>query len=175
MAMFARSIDRRTARWWRQGTAALALAAVNLALCAAVALELYAPAESVDAAPGAVVPRLNAARASNEFSLPPLATLSAVTERPLFAHNRRPLPPPAAPVQAADLSSYALAGITVAGAQRTALVRHGMPPVITPLTEGQEIDGWTVRQIGDDRIVLREAGTDAMLFLYRDAAASNKR
>lgn len=168
--MFARPAERHGALSRRQKAAAAVLAAITFGLGAVVAMEVLAPslvAEFPDppaahAAPAAAPP-------ADEAAPPSLSAYRAVIERPLFALNRRPFAPPAAAVAVGDVQSFVLAGITLSGAERTALVRHGAPPTIARLAEGEEIDGWIVREIADDRVVLRNAATDYTLRLYNYA------
>ena len=119
-------------------------------------------------------PLTRAAPASDDLSPPPLSAYSAVIERPLFARNRRPLPPQAAAATAGNVNSFVLAGVTVAAKQRIAFILHGTPPAIARLTVGQTIDGWTVREIGDDRVVLRNHTTEFTILLYKDTATPEK-
>ncbi len=158
----------------RQRAAALTFAALNLALAAIVAVELRTSDNLTETPAVTMTQPTPAAAPSDDFSLPPLSTYGAVIERPLFARNRRPLPPQAAAATAGDAKSFVLVGVTVSGKQRTAVVRRGAPPTIARLTEGQEIDGWTVRHIGDDRVVLRYHATEATILLYKEAATPDK-
>jgi len=89
--------------------------------------------------------------------MPPLQRFSAVIERPLFAPSRRP------PLQASDdsegaWSSFALAGIIITPDSREALIRHGSPPAIAHVREGQDLEGWVVRSILPDRVVFAGGG-----------------
>jgi hypothetical protein len=175
MAMFAINTERRAALSISQKAAVFVVAAANLALAAMIALELRAQTGTeISAAPAKAQPT-DGLPANDPFVLPPMTALHAVVERPLFAHDRRPLPPPSkAPAVAGDLSTFRLAGITVSGNVRMALVLHGAPPRITALAEGQIIDGWTVGEIGDDHIVLRSAGSESTIHLYKEASVPEK-
>ena len=51
----------------------------------------------------------------------------------------------------------AVGTIISAGSMR-ALVVHGEPPVLTRVLEGQDVEGWTVKSIFQDKIVLARAG-----------------
>lgn len=158
----------------RQTAAALAFAAINLALAAIVTVELRTSDTLMGAPAVTMTQPTPAAPSSDDFFLPPLSAYAAVTERPLFARNRRPLAPQAAAATVADAKSFVLVGVTVSGKERMAVIRRGAPPTIARLTEGQEIDGWTVRHIGDDRVVLRNHATEATIPLYKDAAGPDK-
>lgn len=144
-----------------QRSAAFALVALCIGLAAAIYSEVSAPPE---AAPGSSPPAAANARqakadAPTPPAMPPLQRFSAVIERPLFSPSRRP------PLQASDdsegaWSSFALAGIVITPDSREALVRHGQPPTIAHLREGQDLEGWVVRSILPDRVVF--AGGDTV-------------
>ena len=168
MAMFARNGERRAALTRRHRAAAIVLAAVNLGLGFAVALEIGAPS-GAEPAPTAAERQVASALPPSDFSLPPLDAYRAVVDRPLFAHDRRPLPPPAPSAAAGDLSAYTLAGITISGKERTALVRRATPPAVARLAVGQVINGWTVTEIADDHVVVRAEGSEKTISLYKDA------
>jgi hypothetical protein len=92
--------------------------------------------------------------------LPPLATYSAIVERPLFAPSRRPPPDAIAPSLE---SRYRLLGTVGAGSKRKAFVADGSRRV--ELSEGDIFDGQTVKEIGQDRIVLSSPAGDTVLKL----------
>jgi type II secretory pathway component PulC len=79
-----------------------------------------------------------------------------VTERPLFSPDRRPAPE--ASETLGSWSALTLAGIVVTPDSREALITHGTPPKIVHLQEGQSVDGWVVRSIEPDRIVVANGG-----------------
>ncbi len=106
-------------------------------------LALAAPAAG-DAAPQAVA-------APRVFKLAPLASFAAVTDRPLFSPDRRPA---AAGETLGAWSALSLAGIIVTPDSRAALIAHGNPPKLEHVQEGQAVDGWVVRSIEPDRIVV---------------------
>ncbi len=141
--------------------AQLALAGVLAALAAGlgllVALEWSTPAALLAGethAPAAATTK--AAEPAPVFSLAPLASFSAVTDRPLFSPDRRPAP--AASETLGSWSALVLAGIVVTPASREVLIAHGNPAKIVHLQEGQSVDGWTVRSIQPDRVVVANGG-----------------
>ena len=143
-----------------QRIAAFALVAVCIGLAAAIYSEVSAAPE---AASGASLPVASARQAKAEAptlpTMPPLQHFSAVTERPLFSPSRQP------PLQASGdsegaWSSFVLAGIVITPDSREALIRHGKPPTIAHLREGQDLEGWVVRSILPDRVVF--AGGDTL-------------
>lgn len=164
--MFAPSAERRPVLSRRQKAVALVLAILNLWLGAVVAQE-YAALVDVSPPPVASSPAAAAAApARDDFSLPPLDALKEVTERPLFARNRRPFVA-AANAAPGNAATFLLAGVTIAGEKRVALIQHGPPPSIARLSEGETIEGWTVRRIADDRVVLRNGAAEYTIPLYK--------
>jgi hypothetical protein len=87
------------------------------------------------------------------FTMPPIAAYAEVLARPPFAETRRP-PPPASRIDYPARLGGALVGVIIGPAGRHALVEHGEPARLTRVVEGQEIDGWTIRSILRDRIIL---------------------
>lgn len=90
------------------------------------------------------------------FAMPPLRSFADVLARPLFVETRRP-PILSAPANDGRSSAFTLVGIVISTHERLALVEHGQPPRVERLSEGQEIDGWTVEKILPDRVVLARA------------------
>lgn len=92
----------------------------------------------------------------------------AVAMRPLFYPTRKPWvpppipePPPPAPTPVATpppLTSYTLVGVVISGNVRSALVKGEANKVVT-LSEGQEIDGWTLQSITPERLLFRTGDT----------------
>lgn len=143
------------------------LTALAVSLGSLVTFEWDAPAPSpAIAAASRTAEASGGAAPAPAFSLAPLARFSAVTERPLFSPDRRPAP------QASDTvgswSGLTLAGIVVTPASREVLIAHGNPPKIVHLQEGQSVDGWAVRSIDPDRVVIANGGEQhELLFLAK--------
>jgi hypothetical protein len=100
--------------------------------------------------------------------LPPLAGFAAIVERPLFAPTRRPAL--AAPVVSAGPpveGRYRLIGIVGTAAKRHAFIADGARRA--DLGEGDTFDGWTVKEIGADRVVLTSPAGETVLKLSRAA------
>jgi len=89
------------------------------------------------------------------FSMPPLGSYSEVLLRPLFSSTRRPARGAAAVVSSSD---FTLVGIVRSTHESHALIEHGNPHRLDRVVEEQELDGWTVETILDDRVLLRHAG-----------------
>jgi hypothetical protein len=92
--------------------------------------------------------------APSAFTMPPLASLREVVDRPLFSESRRPAPAEAPKEPAAKLPILTLVGTFLSVDRRQALVERGQPPRAEWVSERQKLDGWTVEAIGPDRIVL---------------------
>jgi general secretion pathway protein N len=144
-----------------------ALALICLAFAAVVDLEWQAPlaAANVSAAPAGTNTQMAGENPPSRFSLPPIQSFAAVTARPLFVEDRRPVPESAG-ASVGSWSSLTLAGIVIAPGSREALIRHGTPAVVVHLREGQSVDGWTVRSILSDRVVLTNGSEQHDLRLF---------
>jgi hypothetical protein len=141
---------------WR--FAALAVAA------AIVALLLTLPSERFGA-PEPVSEPANLRRANEVAAEAPAARAvdyPAIAEHPLFYPTRKPWQPPPAPPPAppppavasapSPLTNYFLVGVVVSDSMRSALVRAQASKILT-LSEGQEIEGWTLKEITPERLI----------------------
>lgn len=135
-----------------------ALAAANLALIVLAVtpfLGEHAPsAASRLAAHDEEVPSLK--------PLPPPAAYAATIERPLFSPSRRP---PAQTAQSTMAGHLRLEGVIIDGTARRALVADLAAGRRFTVGEGARIDGWTVRRIGRNAIVLASPAGAATLAL----------
>jgi len=110
---------------------------------------------------------------AEEFQMPPLPDFAAVTERPLFAPDRRPHEAP--PQIAGSAGPIALTGIVIEQQKRYALINEGAP-LPRRIAEGERLAVGTVKQILPDRIVIAAAGggeTVIKLFDRKAAAVAN--
>jgi general secretion pathway protein N len=133
-----------------------ALTVVAAGLGSLVALEWSTSPVSPAVEPSAPAKAAKAAAPAPTFSLAPLSAFSAVTDRPLFSPDRRPAPEAREALGA--WSALVLAGIVVTPTSREVLIAHGNPAKIVHLREGQSVDGWTVRSIAPDRVVVANGG-----------------
>jgi hypothetical protein len=139
---------------WR--FAALAVAAALVAVLLTMPSEQFGAPEPVSEP---AIPR----RANEPAAEAPAARAMeypAIAEHPLFYPTRKPWTPPPAPppeppptVVAAPspLTNYFLVGVVVSDSMRSALVRE-QPNKILTLSEGQEIEGWTLKEITPERL-----------------------
>lgn len=143
---------------WRRLVPALSLIAVCLSLAAVITLEWLNWQDS------AIPPELPRAKTSTpsappNFTPPVLSTYAEVLSRHLFSPTRRPEEEAHAPE--AVSTSMTLVAILISPRGPHALVRHGTPPQLDRVVEGQTIDGWTAEAIKFDRVVFRR-GADSL-------------
>jgi general secretion pathway protein N len=92
------------------------------------------------------------------FAMAPLENYNEVLARPPFSETRRPAPPGAvAKAMDQPFTATVIGTILAAGSVR-ALVEHGEPPLVTRIVEGQDLEGWTVKKILQDKVVLVRSG-----------------
>ena len=125
---------------WR---GALALAAV-----AAFAVEFAVPWEH---APSGAPPAATGTGELPRAAPLPAGAYGAIAEHPLFQPSRAPWvappSPPAVPSGAPAPPNYILAGVVVSGTARSAILRPANAPTTVLVSEGQALDGWTLRRI----------------------------
>ncbi|HKW55164.1 MAG TPA: hypothetical protein VJO12_15830 [Stellaceae bacterium] len=148
------------ARRHRPGRMPLLLAAGCIALAGLIYIELDAPdIEPPAKAAVAATPEPDKRPADNpSFAMPPLRNFAGVLSRPLFSETRRPPRAPTGPADTRD-ANFTLVGTILTAQERHALVEHGQPPHIERVSEGQEVDGWTVEQILPNRVIFGRADT----------------
>ena len=143
---------------WRRLAPALILIVICLALCGAIASEWLrwqddaVPLPPAAAGPAAPAPPL-------KFAMPALSTYAEVLSRPLFSPTRRPAEE--APAATAPTTPMTLIAILISRRGPHALVRHGNPPQLDRIVEGETIEGWTAEAIKADRVIFRR-GADTM-------------
>jgi hypothetical protein len=99
------------------------------------------------------------------LALSPLASYAAVVGRPLFTPSRRA--PPGAAISALESFNgrYRLIGIVGTAAKRRAFIAEGNRH--SEIVEGDLLDGWTVKQIAQDRVLLTSPAGEAVMKLSR--------
>jgi len=95
------------------------------------------------------------------LALAPLESYAAMVERPLFTATRRPAPAGAGVAAERNanliLGRYRLTGVIVTPARRSILLASAGNRTQT-VVQGEAIDGWTLRSVERDRIVLENGG-----------------
>lgn len=152
--------------------------ALGLACCA-LGVVIYEEASSVPDPPtarvaplGRAAPERNALPVPASFQMPPAGDFAQVLARPLFSATRRP------PVEASQASaavaasaSFTLIGTIISQQGHYALLKSGASARLQRVTEGQQVEGWTVDHIFLDRVVLRNASGQAEVKLKDQARA----
>lgn len=147
---------------------AFAFAAANIVVASLAAwpwLPARAPAEPAPAASPAAdaLPKL--------ASLRPFADFAETSTRPLFSPTRRPAP--GAAMLGID-RRYRLIGLVIAGTTRHAVIAPIAGGPALELGEGQDVDGWTVTRVENDRVTLASPMGQATLALVGGATAPRR-
>jgi Type II secretion system protein C len=93
----------------------------------------------------------------------PPAAPAATVERPLFSPARRPAANAPATAAPAAESRYRLVGVVVSGMKKTAFIADNGRR--TQIGVGDAFDGWTVKEIGQDRVTLASPSGEMVLKL----------
>jgi hypothetical protein len=136
-----------------------------LAAAIAVAAEWIAPRQGAESASAQGSPA-DAALSSSPSAAAPPRNYAAIAEHPLFYPGRQPWTPPPAtepkppPPKAgpSPLANYTLVGVAITNANRVALLKSSTTAKTITLTEGRELDGWTVREISRERLRFESGG-----------------
>ncbi|WP_213379913.1 hypothetical protein [Allochromatium tepidum] len=105
----------------------------------------------------------------------------SITERPLFRPDRRPEPPvdeqpgPEVAQESADLSVFDLNAVLITPDIVSAWVRDPAQPKLRRLRIGDDLQGWAVLDIQEDRVLLERQGQQDALILrdYSKAAPAS--
>lgn len=99
------------------------------------------------------------------FQPAPLIAYAGIVERPIFNRTRRPIAEPEEnkPVVREKALMLQLAGIVVDGGTVAAFLKVKDTPRIVRVTEGSALEGWTVKEIGDDSVTLTRKGRTTRL------------
>lgn len=144
---------------WRTTVVLLAGVAAVWQLAAPTELPVSAPPTDVPAA----VPPIAGSAAPVSPAYP------AIAEHPLFYPTRQPwVPPPPkaappapqapAPTAAHPLQKYQLVGVVISQGARTALLKPSDGGKTVAISEGQQLNGWTLREITRDTAHFESAG-----------------
>ncbi len=109
----------------------------------------------------------------SDMQLPEMVTASAeessaISERPLFHPSRRPRAPDAAPAErpsSAALPAMLLKGVMLTSRGRKALLAKGPAGPYVVVAEGDAIEGWTMKSIRKDCVILSAPEGDVTLAL----------
>lgn len=109
-------------------------------------------------------PRAAAARAGDSgaarIAQPSFDSYNEIAARPLFVQDRKPQPPDkAASGPPPARPNVTVVGIVLTGSTHYAMIRHGNPPKLEALAEGQTVDGWKIETIASDRVSLSSGAT----------------
>lgn len=115
-----------------------------------------------------------------DAALGPIGRYSAVTEHPLFDASRRPPAPPEEPDTTAARKpvappEYTLDGVVTASGQRSALLKHQATSKVTRVTEGMQLEGWRVKTLEANRVVLEHRESEHVISLWKFGAAAAAR
>lgn len=164
----------------------LILLLVNLVLGGLIALEIRQPELFVRRAAILVdaIPPSDSGATPATTRLQPItigeAAFAAIATRPLFSPDRRPSEDAAdsstGPVSA-DLSAYAVTGVVTSADGGVAILEKsgGAPGPGLVLSPGDTIEGWTLDEILDDRVVVVKDGERQELMLRKDEARPRAR
>lgn len=93
----------------------------------------------------------------------PLESYDALMQRPVFVASRRPAITPDIRSGGAGevllLDRYPIVGVIIAGEQRLVLIRKAAGDTVSRIRQGTELDGWTLTEVSQERLVLEMAGT----------------
>jgi hypothetical protein len=148
------------------------------------------PAAATRGGAGTRAPSSGSAPAPGDASLRSLAALDLerlhdTVKRPLFEKSRRPVEPPAAPPPpkpappapvasagpAADENALTLLGVVLGSRGRTvALLKRNKGGQTVRAEEGDVVEGWTVKQIEPQRVLLNHGQREIALQLFRKQA-----
>jgi hypothetical protein len=104
-------------------------------------------------------------------ALPPLVDFAATAARPLFSPTRRPPAEAQGSLFAVGIEGrYRLQGLFIAGKARRALLVEEAGGRTLQVGEGDSVEGWTVRKIEQDRLILDSPAGEATLALRQAPA-----
>lgn len=90
----------------------------------------------------------------------PLDSYTETLRRPVFLASRRTVDEQAqtATGEPLLLGRYKVAGVVIAGERRIVLIRQGTGDKVSRITQGTELDGWTLTEVTRQHLVLEKAG-----------------
>ena len=108
----------------------------------------------------------------DDFSLSPLSQFQAIVERPLFLQSRRPIPgatTETSPTASKEthLNQYSLTAVIIVPDKRLALLRSTTDKKIHKIEEGQDLQGWKLKEIKDEAALFQQVTESQELRLQR--------
>ncbi len=112
------------------------------------------------------VPALEELPPELQFAMAAIEDFESVLERPLFSPSRRPAPAEDVAASALDQEfDYTLKGVLIDNETRIALLYHKGGAGIARQAEGTKIDGWLLKEVGADFIVVERNGEEEIVEL----------
>lgn len=154
---------RRRTRLWLPGTLLL--------LCLGLAGLVYQKL-AVSPNPGALAGAsagpevvLGELPAEPRFTPAAIESYDAVLERPLFSPTRRPPEEEAVALPVLSDFDYVLKGVLIDDSARIALLRRYSDDRVIHLKEGDALDGWRLKVVAADYVVVERDGREEVLEL----------
>ncbi|HZC03642.1 MAG TPA: hypothetical protein VE844_20525 [Gammaproteobacteria bacterium] len=143
---------------------------------------LFPPSPSVITPEASRTPQSPLPVKKDDFSLPSLSQFQAIVERPLFLQSRRPIPgatTETSPTASKEtrLNQYSLTAVVIVPDKRLALLRSTTDKKIHKIEEGQDLQGWKLKEIKDESALFQQVNENQELRLQRKTPpqfASNK-
>ncbi|MEE8515751.1 MAG: hypothetical protein V3T02_03840 [Alphaproteobacteria bacterium] len=156
-------------------------------LCLVLGYAVYRALESTDYGGSTEVAlsrpeKIPALAPQPRFAMPPITTYPETVKRPLFSPSRQPpeqtteIPEPK-PVPDQDIKAR-LSGIIITPEGRFALLQKPQETEAIRIREGQNFEGWVVKSIQADRIVLNRGESTQVVMIedeIRKAPAATRR
>lgn len=133
---------------------------------------LFPPSPSVITPEASQTPQSPLPVKKDDFSLPPLSQFQAIVERPLFLQSRRPIPgatTETSPIASKEtrLNQYSLTAVVIVPDKRLALLRSTTDKKIHKIEEGQDLQGWKLKEIKDESALFQQVNESQELRLQR--------
>jgi hypothetical protein len=144
----------------------------TLLLAILVSELLFPPSPSVITPEASRTPQSPLPVKKDDFSLPSLSQFQAIIERPLFLQSRRPVPSATtetSPTVSKEtrLNQYSLTAVVIVPDKRLALLRSTTDKKIHKIEEGQDLQGWKLKEIKDESALFQQVNESQELRLQR--------
>lgn len=133
---------------------------------------LFPPSPSVVTPEASRTPQSPLPVKKDDFSLSPLSQFQAIVERPLFLQSRRPIPgatTETSPTASKEthLNQYNLTAVVIVPDKRLALLRSTTDKKIHKIEQGQDLQGWKLKEIKDESALFQQVTESQELRLQR--------